>query len=289
MDITIPEEDVESIEIPIGGDQSGLSDADRAKWAEMMKEDTPASTPEAKPLEQAAEPEITADDLPKEPEPQVSRKLKVALPEGEVELDESELVKGYMRQADYTRKTQEAARLKTEAEAMREAMAFYQPQTEPVYQPYKAPIGEPEFQTPTEKMLYDELQAVKSQVGSIAKARESELRHNVFSKIDSELSGFKEAHPDLNEEQLTQIISIANEEGTRPSKRAFERIYKAEFTDPKRIADEAVNAYVKTLREKKKAVVAPSNAPGNAKQEPPDIRTMSDEQRREGMMKDLGF
>jgi hypothetical protein len=288
MDITVPEEDFESIEIPIGN-QSTLSDADKAKWAEAMKlDEAPASTPAAPPLEQVTEPEITADDLPLVETPQV-RKLKVALPDGEVELEESELVKGYMRQADYTRKTQEVARAKAEAEAMREAMQFYQQPTEPVYQPYKAPIGEPEFQTPTEKMLYDELQTVKGQVGSLAKARDGDLRQNVYTKIDSELNGFKESHPELNEEQLTQIITIANEEGTRPSKRAFERIYKAEFTDTKRIADEAVSAYIQTLREKKKAAVAPATEAGIVKPEPLDVRKLTDEQRRDGMLKELGF
>jgi hypothetical protein len=284
MDITVSEEDVPEIEIPMGN-QSTLSGEDQAKWDAMMKEDGKADTPEAKPLEQVAEPEITADDLP-QVETLQARKLKVALPDGEVELDEAELVKGYMRQADYTRKTQEASRLKAEAEAMREAMAFYQHDA-PVYQPYQTPIGEPEFQTPTEKMLYDELQAVKSQVGNLSKAREGDLKQSVYNKIDSELKGFKESHPDLNEEQLTQIITIANEEGTRPSKRAFERIYKAEFTDTKRIADEAVSAYVKTLREKKRAAVAPAAEPGNAKKETPDVRNMSDEQWRDGMLKDL--
>jgi hypothetical protein len=288
MDITFPEEDIESIEIPVGGDNSGLSDADKAKWADAMKlDETPASTPAATPLEQAPEPEITADDIPVVETPQV-RKLKVALPDGEVELDESELVKGYMRQADYTRKTQEAARLKAEAEAMREAMAFYQ-QPAPVYQPYQAPAGEPEFQTPTEKMLYDELQVVKGQVGSLASARDNDTRQSVYNKIDSELTGFREAHPELGEEQLTQIIKIANEEGTRPSKRAFERIFKAEFTDPQKIKDEAIAEYVKTLRDKKKAAVAPSAEAGNAKPEPLDVRSMTDEQRHSAMLKELGY
>jgi hypothetical protein len=287
MDITISEEDVESIEIPMG-DQSTFSPEDKAKWETAMKlDEAPKSTPEATPLEQAKEPEITADDIPLEAVPQAG-KFKIALPDGEVEVDAEELKKGYMRQADYTRKTQEASRLKAEAEAMREAMSFYQQDT-PVYQPYQAPTGEPEFQTPTEKMLYDELQVVKNQVGSLAKARETELKQNVFAKIDGELTGFREAHPELNEEQLTQIITIANEEGTRPSKRAFERIYKAEFTDTKRIADDAVSAYIQTLREKKKAAVAPSVEPGNAKIETPDIKNMTAEERRLGMLKDLGY
>ena len=282
MDIEITEEDVPEIEIPMG-DQSGFSDEEQAKWDASIKDD---GTPEAKPVEQAVEPEITADDLPVEPTPQEVRKLKVALPDGEVEIDESELVKGYMRQADYTRKTQEAARLRAEAEAMREAMQFYQ--TEPVYTPpYQAPAGEPEFQTPTEKMLYDELQAVKGQVGSLAKAREGDLKRTVFNQIDSEIKGFREAHPELGEEQMLRIVSALNEDDTKPTKRALERIYKAEFFDPQKIADEAIAKYTKALREKKKAAVAPSVESGNAKPEPLDVRNMTDEQRHDAMLRDF--
>lgn len=288
MDIEITEEDSPAVEIPFGWEQSTMTAEEKAKYDEAVKDDgVTDDTPGAKPLEQVAEPEITAEDLPVEPTPQEVRKLKVALPDGEVELDEAELVKGYMRQADYTRKTQEAARLRADAEAMREAMAFYQPEP-PVYQPpYQAQIGEPEFQTPTEKMLYDELQAVKGQVGSLAKAREGDLKRTVFNQLDSEIKGFREAHPELGEEQMLRIVSALNEDGSRPTKKAFERIYKAEFIDPQKIADEAVAKYVKTLREKKKAAVAPSVEPGNAKPEPLDVRSMTDEQRHEAMLRDF--
>jgi hypothetical protein len=289
MDITVPEEDIESIEIPIGGDNSGLSGSDKAKWAEAMKLDETPGTPAATPLEQAPEPEITADDIPAVETPQAGKKYKVKLDGVETEVDENELLSGYQLQAVSTKRFQEAARIKAEAEAMKEALSFYQQPVAPVYQPYQAPTGEIEFQTPTEKMLYDELQAVKGQVGSLASARDNDTRQSVFNKIDSELIGFREAHPELGEEQLTRIIQIANEDGTRPSKKAFERIFKAEFTDPQKIKDEAIAEYVKTLREKKKAAVAPSAEVGNAKPEPLDVRNMTDEQRHAAMLKELGY
>lgn len=55
-------------------------------------------------------------------EPVQPRKLKVKTPEGEEELSEDEVVKGYMRQKDYTRKTQEAATLRKQDEAERTAV-----------------------------------------------------------------------------------------------------------------------------------------------------------------------
>lgn len=49
-----------------------------------------------------------------------SRKLKVKLPDGEQELPEDEVVKGYLRTADYTRKTQAVAEKDRALEAERE-------------------------------------------------------------------------------------------------------------------------------------------------------------------------
>lgn len=59
---------------------------------------------------QSADEEETAEeDDDQEPQAPAPRKLKVKLPEGEQELPEDEVVKGYLRTADYTRKTQELA------------------------------------------------------------------------------------------------------------------------------------------------------------------------------------
>jgi len=277
VDVKVSEEDLPDEKVPFGWEHSDLSAEDKAKLEAIMKED---EVPETQPVkvEQPKEPEITADDLPpvEEKQTEPARKYKVKLPDGEAEIDDSELVNGYMRQADYTRKTQELARLRAEAEAMREAMAYYQQpaaQT-PAYAVQGQP-GEPEFQTPTEKMLYDQLQAVRNEVGAMSQARQMDVQKSVYQQIDSELKGFRDAHPDLDEEGLTKIITIANEEGTRPSKRAFERIYKAEFLDPAKIEEQAVAKYTKALREKKAAALAPSNQTGNAPKEPVDVTKMS--------------
>lgn len=69
--------------------------------------------------EPAAEIETAAEPTP---EPVQPRTLKVKLPEGEQELTEDEVIKGYLRQQDYTRKTQEAATLRKQDEAERTAV-----------------------------------------------------------------------------------------------------------------------------------------------------------------------
>jgi hypothetical protein len=290
VDISVPEEDTVEQQIPKPWEgNSDLTDEEKAKLSQVFSGEGEEAAPVKEPEQPkpAAEPEITADDIGEEKPAETGRKYKVPLPDGDVEIDESELVKGYMRQADYTRKTQEAARLRAEAEAMREASLYMQPQ--PTYrQPQVAPTGEIEFATPTEKVLYDELQAVKGAVSGLAQQREQEARQQVFNQIDGAIKGFKEAHADLTDEQIAGVIRIANEEGTKPSQKAFERIYKAEYFDAKKERDAAVAEYVKTLRDKKKAAVAPSAEPAKPA-EKPDVRTMSQEDIDKGMAEMLNF
>ena len=66
------------------------------------------------------------------PEPKQRFKIKVQDEELEVELDE--LLQGYSRTADYTRKTQEAAELKRQAEAERERFVQFNREQAQAYQ-----------------------------------------------------------------------------------------------------------------------------------------------------------
>jgi hypothetical protein len=289
VDVKVSEEDLPDEKVTFGWENSDLSAEDKAKLVEIMKEETVENAPPVK--EQASTTdEITADDLPpaEEAKTEPARKYKVKIDGVEREVDDQELIKGYQLETVARKRLEEAARIKAEAEAMREAMMYYQQpaaQT-PAYSVQGQP-GEPEFQTPTEKMLFDELQAVKGQVGAMSQARQMDVQKSVFNQIESELNGFKSAHPDLNEEGLTKIITIANEEGTRPSKRAFERIYKAEFLDVEKIKADTLAEYTKTLREKKAAALAPANQNGSAPKEPIDVNKMTDAERYAAMVKIL--
>ena len=288
MDITVHEEDVVNQDVQIGP-QSSLTAEEKAKMAEVFSDSEPQKEPPKPEQVPAQEPEITADDLPKveEPKAEVGRKFKVKIDGVESDVDEETLIKGFQLQSVATKRLQEAARIKAEAEAMREAMAFYQKPNEPVYTPqYQQPTGEFEPQTPTEKLLFDELQAIKGQVGSLAQARENDTRQTVYNKLDGEIKAFRDAHKDLNDEQFGTVLDDLNRFKALPSREAFETIYKARFTDPQKIRDEAVKEYTRVLLEKKKAAVAPSSESG-APQPPPDVRTMSDEQRLAEMAKML--
>jgi hypothetical protein len=277
MEINVHEEDVVDQPVQIGP-ASGLSAEEKAKMDAIFSGVEPAAVvPPVAEQAPAQEPEITADDLPKVEESKVEagKKFRVKLPDGEVEVDESEVVNGYMRQSDYTRKTQELARLKAEAEAMREAMAYYQKPVEPVQPVYQQPTGEFEPQTPTEQVLYNELQAIKGQVGTLAQARDNDTRQSVYDKMDGEIKAFKDAHKDLTDEQFGMVLDDLNRFKALPSKEAFETIYKARFTDEQKIRDSERKEYTRVLLEKKKATLAPSTESG-APQPPPDVRQMSD-------------
>jgi hypothetical protein len=136
--------------------------------------------------------------------------------------------------------------------------------------------------------LYDELQGLKGAVSGLAQQRDMETRQQVFNQIDGAIKGFKEAHADLTDEQIAGVIRIANEEGTRPTAKAFERIYKAEYFDAKKEREAAIIDYKKVLLEKRKAAVAPSAEPAKAP-EKPDIHTMTEEQIDKGMADMLRF
>lgn len=100
--------------------------AERVPAPKPEPEDTPDENEQPEPLEPSEvvdDPEETPDpseDVDEEPEPRVPtpRKLKINDEIGEV--DEDEAVKGYLRQSDYTRKTQEVAKERAEIKTQRE-------------------------------------------------------------------------------------------------------------------------------------------------------------------------
>ncbi len=113
-----------------GSDLSTAAD----KIAGLLGRETPTPDADGDDLPQTDEVETAQEDEPSESEgtddegqdteaqedsPQPKRKLKV----GDQELDEDEVVNGYLRQSDYTRKTQAAAEQRKAAEAELRAVA----------------------------------------------------------------------------------------------------------------------------------------------------------------------
>lgn len=99
--------------------------------------ETPEVDPDAEETETPESPEEGTEETEDEVPPETPRSRKIKLPDGtEEEVTEDEAYKGYLRTADYTRKTQIAAAEKKEAEAekvkAREDRALYAAQLEQV-------------------------------------------------------------------------------------------------------------------------------------------------------------
>lgn len=105
--------------------------------------------------EEGAEPEAEAEEQPEveTPEEKEVRLLKVKLDGMEQELPEEEVTKGYLRQADYTRKTQELAETRKRFEAeeiapVREEREYYRTRIEALEEALEAlaPSKEPDWE-----------------------------------------------------------------------------------------------------------------------------------------------
>jgi hypothetical protein len=84
--------------------------------------DEPESTPADADEEGDDGPESERDEESEatDPEPAAPRTFRVKTADGEAEVTEDEVVKGYLRQSDYTRKTQELSKHRSEVTAARE-------------------------------------------------------------------------------------------------------------------------------------------------------------------------
>lgn len=113
---------------------------------QAASEDTPPETPETEAQVEGDEvppepetPEPEAEEVEEETETPPARSRKLRLPDGtEEEVSEDEAYLGYLRQKDYTRKTQQAAEAKkaaeAEAETLRKQRADYAAHLEQVKQ-----------------------------------------------------------------------------------------------------------------------------------------------------------
>jgi hypothetical protein len=198
-----------------------------------------------------------------------------------------ELMKGYMRTKDYTQKTQEVARKREEAEAMKEALnRFYSEPAAPGWEPTPpgahAEPGMPEFVSDAERILYEKTQKVEQTLAALQAENNRRKQQEVLQSIDNTLYGYAESNPDLGEEQIVQISRTVREEGYPYTKKSFDTVRKAMFAPSvDDIRKQAIADYIaeqKALKAKEQAaVLEPGNVPA-ASDPPPDIRNMTQEQ-----------
>ena len=206
----------------------------------FVKKEKPEEPAEEE-VEAEAEPEAEAEEVEEEKETPAEaevRKLKVKLDGMEQEMPEEEVVKGYLRQSDYTRKTQELseARKRFEAEevaAVREEREYYKQNVERLLSVLNEldPDREPDWVEESKRLAPEEFSQRYTAYKSRQQAKE---------KLNAEHARMRELH-----EQET-----SRERATRLAKE-LEALEAAipEMKDPEKgkVLREDLTAYAKSL------------------------------------------
>lgn len=199
----------------------------------------------------------------------------------------SELIGGYMKGSDYTRKTQELAVKREEAESMRAAVdRFYESEPAPEWQPQPPAYGAekpglPEFATETERLLFEQNQKHEQALAALQNESKQRKQQEVLRSVDNTLFGFKDKHPDLADEQIVSISQVVRSKGLPYTQDSFDMVRKATMSPSEAdVRKAAVAEYIaeqKALKTKsEQAALEPGNVPA-ADNAPPDIRNLSQE------------
>lgn len=179
------------------------------------------------------------DEQPPEPKPRF--KVKVQDEELEVELDE--LLQGYSRTADYTRKTQEAAELKRQAEAERERFVQFNREQAQAYQAVAGidaqlqQFGQVNWQQLSDsdpvqaqklwiqyQQLKDQRQNVAGRLAQIEQAKALEQQQAIARQVEEGHRVLQREIPNWSAETAKQVRAFAERDlGFRPEELA--RVY----------------------------------------------------------------
>lgn len=178
-----------------------------------------------------------SEDGNSDPDAPKSRRYTVKVDGTEIEVDETELVKGYQRQTDYTRKTQEVAEQRKAAEAERQAAA----QERALYQQRLAAVAQTLQEQPIDwetlhredpleyvhqRALQQERQqnaaAVAREQHRVAQQEAQEQRAKILQLVAEEKGRLLEALPDLKDpakekETLFKVKVYAQSQGFSPA------------------------------------------------------------------------
>ena len=256
---------------------------------EPTAEETAEPTLEEFVAEMSADADSEADEagtLTEQPaEPEVEPVQTFEVNGEQVTIDE--LQKGYMRTSDYTQKTQEVARAREEAAAMKAALErFYDEPASPGWQPAppgtKSDYDMPEFVTDAERILYERAQKTEQTLAALLADKQRREKQEVLQGVDNTLYGFKEKNPGLTDDQIVMISQTVRQHGYPYTRKSFDMVRKATMApSPEEIRKQAVADYIaeqKALKTKSEmAALEPGNVPA-AVNAPPDIRNLSQEQ-----------
>jgi len=231
--------------------------------------------------------ETPVEEQPTEDEQEQEQMVEVA---GEM-VPISQVVSGYMKNADYTQKTQALARDREQVEAMRQALDnFYAQDTPPEFRP-QPPTQQyqraqqqaemPDFATPLEQQLWEQNQRTQQTLAELQQWKNNLTKQEVMRSVDNTLYGFKDAHPDLSEEQVVEISRTVRSRGLPYTKDSFDLVHKATSApSPEELRRQFIAEYEAEQKRLKKQQNAAALEPGNVpagEEAPLDIRSLPDE------------
>jgi len=271
------DEEAKEYEVKNPWEETTLTEEEQEEFSKLLQEEEKTEEEKTEEVDDSGTPEK------KEEQPEEKEEVKEEEPEEPVvELDGEKIPvsevkewkQGYLRQQDYTKKTQALADARKAIEQERiqlqelrmmfEQMFGQQPtaQTPPAgMSPYQQPYGVPQqppeeemqFATETEKRLYEELQQIKQAVGGLIQHQQVQVQKSALSYVENCINEFKAKHPNISEDEMAQVLERANNLGVMPSVDAFDTIYKG-MLDIEKIKQEAIKEYVeKELPKKQKA------------------------------------
>lgn len=197
------------------------------------------------------------------------RPVKVKVGGEELEVPFSELRSGYMRQQDYTRKTQEAAAARADAEWARTVRQAFESDPAGTLRLFAQQLGVTEQPQPTDPFdgiddpelvqaispVMQELQATKAQLAAMQEWQARTEQERIVASVRAELEAARSEMPDVD---ATAALQLAYDKGV-PIHDAFLYIAGQEALKAQRTAAETA----KVISTKQAASAAVSSKPSH--------------------------
>lgn len=198
---------------------------------ESQPEAEPQGDAEGPVMEAGSEAEGSDESQPEDQTPDETKPPKFKVKIGETEVDQDELVKGYLRQSDYTKKTQELAEKRKADDAERNALAQerarYAQNLE--YLAQQIPVPQPPSAALLDSDPIEYLKQREAYESSLAKARAIDgERQRLYQQQQAEAAkAFSEARDREEAALLEKIPEWKEPEKAREGKRAVAEYLKS--------------------------------------------------------------
>lgn len=207
-----------------------------------------------------------------------------------------ELEAGNLRQADYTKKTTEAGKIRKQAVEMRanfqnlidEATGsnnFEQQRRQPTV---RQTVTDDEFATPAEKALNQQVHSLAHEIGEIKRQGVVDKEKDLWNNMETTAENFRKAN-DLSDEEMGSIIGRINDVSGIITPGSLEMARRS-MLDPEALRQEGVKEYLKQKgadKEETEMITAPTGDVTAPKAF--DARKLSESELDKAMLNDPAF